>query len=185
VKESVFPFNRFPGVDTVLGPEMKSTGEVMGIDNDFGMAFSKSQMAANASLPLKGTVFVSVKNKDKRSVIFIAKRLSDMGFKLVATQGTAQALNSNGLDVTVVRKVYEGRPNVVDLIKNGGVQLIMNTPAGKGPRSDDFQIRRAAVIYNVPCITTLSACAAAANGIETLKKREMKVKPLQEHHANY
>ncbi len=183
VKESVFPFNRFPGVDTVLGPEMKSTGEVMGIDHDFGMAFSKSQMAANSALPAKGTVFVSVKNKDKRSVIFIAKRLSDMGFKLVATQGTAQALTSNGMEVTVVRKVHEGRPNVVDLIKNGGIQLIMNTPAGKGPRSDDFQIRRTAVVYNVPCITTLSACAAAANGIETLRKKEIHVKTLQEYHS--
>jgi carbamoyl-phosphate synthase large subunit len=183
VKESVFPFNRFPGVDTVLGPEMKSTGEVMGIDHDFGMAFSKSQMAANSALPSKGTVFVSVKNKDKRSVIFIAKRLSDMGFKLVATQGTAQALTSNGMEVTVVRKVHEGRPNVVDLIKNGGIQLIMNTPAGKGPRSDDFQIRRTAVVYNVPCITTLSACAAAANGIETLRKKEIHVKTLQEYHS--
>ncbi len=133
VKESVFPFNRFPGVDTVLGPEMKSTGEVMGIDTDFGMAFAKSQMAANSALPLKGTVFISVKNKDKRSSIFIAKRLSDMGFKLVATHGTAQALISNGIEVAEVRKVHEGRPNVVDLIKNHGIQLIMNTPAGKGP----------------------------------------------------
>jgi carbamoyl-phosphate synthase large subunit len=182
VKEAVFPFNRFPGVDTVLGPEMKSTGEVMGIDQDFGMAFAKSQMGANSSLPLKGTVFVTVKNKDKRAVIFIAKRLTDMGFKLLATQGTAQALTSNGMEVTVVRKVHEGRPNVVDLIKNGEVHLIMNTPAGKGPRSDDFQIRRTAVVYNVPCITTLSACAAATNGIEALKKREMKVKSLQEYH---
>jgi len=182
VKEAVFPFNRFPGVDTVLGPEMKSTGEVMGIDQDFGMAFAKSQMGANSSLPLKGTVFVTVKNKDKRAVIFIAKRLTDMGFKLVATQGTAQALTSNGMEVTIVRKVHEGRPNVVDLIKNGEVHLIMNTPAGKGPRSDDFQIRRTAVVYGVPCITTLSACAAATNGIEALKKREMKVKSLQEYH---
>jgi carbamoyl-phosphate synthase large subunit len=184
VKESVFPFNRFPGVDTVLGPEMKSTGEVMGIDLDFGMAFAKSQMAANSALPLKGTVFISVKNKDKRSSIFIAKRLSDMGFKLVATHGTAQALLSNGIEVAEVRKVHEGRPNVVDLIKNHGIQLIMNTPAGKGPRSDDFQIRRTAVVYNVPCITTLSACAAAANGIESLKKREIKVKSLQAHFAD-
>ncbi len=183
VKEAVFPFNRFPGVDTVLGPEMKSTGEVMGIDQDFGMAFAKSQMAANSSLPLKGTVFVSVKNKDKRTVIFIAKRLSDMGFKLVATQGTAQALTSNGMEVTIVRKVHEGRPNVVDLIKNGEVQLIMNTPAGKGPRSDDFQIRRTAVVYNVPCITTLSACAAAANGIEAMRKHEIRVKSLQEYQS--
>ncbi len=184
VKESVFPFNRFPGVDTVLGPEMKSTGEVMSIDTDFGMAFAKSQMAANSALPLKGTVFISVKNKDKRSSIFIAKRLSDMGFKLVATHGTAQALISNGIEVAEVRKVHEGRPNVVDLIKNHGIQLIMNTPAGKGPRSDDFQIRRTAVVYNVPCITTLSACAAAANGIESLRKREIKVKSLQAHFAD-
>jgi carbamoyl-phosphate synthase large subunit len=182
VKESVFPFNRFPGVDTVLGPEMKSTGEVMGIDTDFGMAFAKSQMGANSALPLKGTVFVSVKNKDKRSVIFIAKRLFDMGFKLVATQGTAQALISNGMEVTIVRKVHEGRPNVVDLIKNNEIKLIFNTPAGKGPRSDDFQIRRTAVVYGVPCITTLSACAAAVNGIESLKKKEIKVKPLQDYH---
>jgi carbamoyl-phosphate synthase large subunit len=181
VKESVFPFNRFPGVDTVLGPEMKSTGEVMGIDEDFGMAFAKSQMAANSALPLEGAVFVSVKNKDKRSIVFIAKRLNELGFKLVATEGTAQVLQNNGMEVTAVRKVYEGRPNVVDLIKNGGVQLIMNTPAGKGPRSDDFQIRRASVVYGVPCITTLSACAAAANGIDTLKKRDLKVKCLQAH----
>ncbi len=184
VKEAVFPFNRFPGVDTVLGPEMKSTGEVMGIDQDFGMAFAKSQMAANSALPLKGTVFISVKNKDKRSSIFIAKRLFDMGFKIVATHGTAQALISNGIEVTEVRKVHEGRPNVVDLIKNHDVHLIMNTPAGKGPRSDDFQIRRTAVVYNVPCITTLSACAAAANGIESLKKREIKVKSIQAHFAD-
>jgi len=184
VKEAVFPFNRFPGVDTVLGPEMKSTGEVMGIDQDFGMAFAKSQMAANSALPLKGTVFVTVKNKDKRTAIFIAKRLIDMGFKIVATQGTAQALTSNGMEVTVVRKVHEGRPNVVDLIKNGEVQLIMNTPAGKGPRSDDFQIRRTAVVYGVPCITTLSACAAAANGIEAMTKRDLKVKSLQEYHSH-
>jgi len=184
VKEAVFPFNRFPGVDTVLGPEMKSTGEVMGIDQDFGMAFAKSQMAANSALPLKGTVFISVKNKDKRSSIFIAKRLFDMGFKIVATHGTAQALISNGIEVAEVRKVHEGRPNVVDLIKNHGIQLIMNTPAGKGPRSDDFQIRRTAVVYNVPCITTLSACAAAANGIESLRKREIKVKSLQAHFAD-
>jgi carbamoyl-phosphate synthase large subunit len=127
-------------------------------------------------------VFITVKNKDKRSVIFIAKRLSDMGFKLVATQGTAQALTSNGMEVTVVRKVHEGRPNVVDLMKNGEVHLIMNTPAGKGPRSDDFQIRRTAVVYGIPCITTLSACAAATNGIEAMKKREIKVKSLQEYH---
>jgi carbamoyl-phosphate synthase large subunit len=144
-KESGVPFNRFPGVDTVLGPEMKSTGEVMGIDHDFGTAFAKSQIAAWSPLPLSGTVFLSIKNKDKRRAVFVAKILADLGFKLVATEGTAEALAHNGLEVTQVKKVVEGRPNIVDLIKDGGVQLIMNTPVGKGPRSDDYQIRRAAV----------------------------------------
>jgi carbamoyl-phosphate synthase large subunit len=182
VKESVFPFNRFPGVDIVLGPEMKSTGEVMGIDKDFGTAFAKSQIAASASLPMSGTVFLSIKNKDKRRAVFVAKILADMGFRLVATEGTAQALAHNGLDVTQVKKVAEGRPNIVDLIKSGGVQLIMNTPVGKGPRSDDYQIRRAAVQYRVPIITTLSGCEAAANAIGAIKQKEMQVKPLQDYH---
>jgi carbamoyl-phosphate synthase large subunit len=183
VKESVFPFNRFPGVDTVLGPEMKSTGEVMGIDHDFGTAFAKSQIAAWSPLPLSGTVFLSIKNKDKRRAVFVAKILADLGFKLVATEGTAEALAHNGLEVTQVKKVVEGRPNIVDLIKDGGVQLIMNTPVGKGPRSDDYQIRRAAVQYKVPTITTLSGCEAVANAIQAMKKRAFQVCPLQDHHA--
>lgn len=180
VKESVFPFNRFPGVDTVLGPEMKSTGEVMGLDIDFGMSFAKSQMAANATLPKRGTIFISVKNSDKRKIIFIAKQLSDLGFKLVATEGTAQALENNSITVSRVRKVMEGRPNIVDLIKNGEIQLIMNIPVGKGPRSDDYQIRRAAVTYSIPCITTLYGCEAATNGIEAMLKREFNVYALQD-----
>jgi carbamoyl-phosphate synthase large subunit len=184
VKEAVFPFNRFPGVDTVLGPEMKSTGEVMGIDRDFGTAFAKSQIAAWSPLPTSGTVFLSIKNKDKRRAVFVAKILADLGFKLVATEGTAAALVHNGLEVTQVKKVIEGRPNIVDLIKDGGVQLIMNTPVGKGPRSDDYQIRRAAVQYRVPTITTLSGCEAVANAIESMKKREFQVCPLQDHHAS-
>jgi carbamoyl-phosphate synthase large subunit len=183
VKEAVFPFNRFPGVDTVLGPEMKSTGEVMGIDRDFGTAFAKSQIAAWSPLPTSGTVFLSIKNKDKRRAVFVAKILADLGFKLVATEGTAAALVHNGLEVTQVKKVIEGRPNIVDLIKDGGVQLIMNTPVGKGPRSDDYQIRRAAVQYRVPTITTLSGCEAVANAIEAMKKHEFQVCPLQDHHA--
>ena len=182
VKEAVFPFNRFPGVDTVLGPEMKSTGEVMGIDKDFGMAFAKSQIAAWSPLPLSGTVFLSIKNKDKRRAVFVAKILTDLGFRLVATEGTAQAFANNGLEVTTVKKVAEGRPNIVDLIKDGGVQLIMNTPVGKGPRSDDFQIRRAAVQYRIPTITTLSGCEAVANAIGAMKQREMQVCPLQDYH---
>ncbi len=182
VKESVFPFSRFPGVDTVLGPEMKSTGEVMGIDKTFGGAFAKSQISAGQSLPLSGRVFVSVKNKDKRSVIFIAKKLVDLGFKILATQGTANMLEKNGMEVTHVRKVMEGRPNIVDQILNNEVDLIINTPAGKGPRSDDFEIRRASVTKGVPCVTTISGASAAVNGIEALIKESITVKTVQEYH---
>jgi carbamoyl-phosphate synthase large subunit len=182
VKESVFPFNKFPGVDIVLGPEMKSTGEVMGLDRDFPTAFLKSQMAAGSTLPRRGTVFVSVKNKDKRHIVFVAKRLTDLGFRLIATRGTADALSQSGVAVEAVRKVAEERPNILDHIKSGEVQLIMNTPAGKGPRSDDYAIRRAAIQYGIPCITTLSACEAAANAIDVLGKKDFSVCPLQDYH---
>jgi carbamoyl-phosphate synthase large subunit len=182
IKESVFPFNRFPGVDSVLGPEMKSTGEVMGIDNDFGRAFAKSQMGCNVKFPLSGTVFISVKNKDKRAIIFVAKKIADLGFRIFATKGTANVLQKNGLEVTMVRKVMEGRPNIVDHINNGEVDLIINTPAGKGPRSDDFEIRGAAVNHNILCITTISGAQAAVNGIEALRKGEITVKSIQEYH---
>ncbi len=182
VKESVFPFNRFFGVDPVLGPEMKSTGEVMGIDSNFGTAFAKSQISAGQILPLEGTVFISVKDKDKRSVAFIAKKLSDLGFKLVATKGTAKVLSSNNLEVRTVLKVYEGRPNVVDLIKNGEIDLIIDTPTGKKPKTDQMSIRSVANLYSVPLITTISGAQAAVNGIESILNRETVVRPLQEHH---
>jgi carbamoyl-phosphate synthase large subunit len=182
VKESVFPFNRFPGVDTVLGPEMKSTGEVMGVDHAFGIAFAKAQLAAGQVLPKKGKVFISVKNRDKRAIIFIAKRLSDLGFQIVATRGTAKALSQNGIPVEVVYKVYEGRPNIVDLIKNRAIDLIINTPTGHRPKRDQVSIRAVAVAHNVPLITTISGAAASVNGIEALLKEEVHVKSLQEYH---
>jgi len=183
VKESVFPFNRFPGVDTVLGPEMKSTGEVMGIDHAFGIAFAKAQLAAGQILPEKGKVFISVKNRDKRAIIFIAKKLSDFGFQIVATRGTAKALSQNGIPVRIVNKVHEGRPNIVDLIKNREIDLIINTPTGHRPKRDQVSIRAVAVAHNIPLITTISGAAASVNGIEALLKEEVQVKSLQEYHG--
>jgi carbamoyl-phosphate synthase large subunit len=183
VKESVFPFNRFPGVDTVLGPEMKSTGEVMGIDHAFGIAFAKAQLAAGQILPRKGKVFISVKNRDKRPIIFIAKKLSDFGFQIVATRGTAKALSQNGIPVELIHKVHEGRPNVVDLIKNRQIDLIINTPTGHRPKRDQVSIRAVAVAHSVPLITTISGAAASVNGIEALLKEEIQVKSLQEYHS--
>jgi len=182
VKESVFPFNRFPGVDIMLGPEMKSTGEVMGIDDDFGRAYMKSQLAAGQNLPLKGTVFVSVRDKDKRAITFVAKRLADLGFDLIATKGTARVLKKSGLSVAVVRRVSEGRPNILDGIKDGRVHLIINTPSGRVPRADEVVIRSTAIMHGVPCITTVSGAQASVTGIEVLMKRRLDVKPLQAYH---
>lgn len=182
IKESVFPFIKFPGVDIILGPEMKSTGEVMGIDYNFGLAFAKSQIAANASLPIGGSVFISVKNKDKRQIVFITKKLVDLGFKILATSGTAETLKRNGVEVKEVLKVGEGRPNIIDAIVNREVQLIINTPSGKGPKTDEYQIRRTAVMRNIPVITTISGCLAGISGIEEMKKNSFNVTPLQEYH---
>jgi carbamoyl-phosphate synthase large subunit len=181
VKESVFPFNRFYGVDTVLGPEMKSTGEVMGIDGDFGMAFAKSQIGAGVNIPLKGKVFISVMNKDKRSIVFLAKKLVDLGFEMVATKGTAKVLANNGIPVQTVFKVGEGRPNIVDQIKNGEIHLVINTPSGKKPKADEVAIRSQSVAHNIPIITTLSGAEAVVNAIESFK-RGMSVKSIQEYH---
>jgi carbamoyl-phosphate synthase large subunit len=183
VKESVFPFNRFYGVDTVLGPEMKSTGEVMGIDADFGMAFAKSQIGAGVNIPLKGKVFISVMNKDKRSIVFIAKKLIDLGFQVVATKGTAKVLANNGIPVQTVFKVGEGRPDIVDQIKNGEINLVINTPSGKKPKSDEVAIRSQSVAHNIPCVTTLSGAEAVVNAIESLR-RGMSVKSIQEYHRD-
>ncbi|MFB0508047.1 MAG: carbamoyl-phosphate synthase large subunit [Thermodesulfobacteriota bacterium] len=183
VKEAVLPFKRFYGVDTLLGPEMKSTGEVMGIDADFGMAFAKSQMAAGQTLPFKGTVFISVMNKDKRHVVFIAKKLVDLGFHIVATTGTAKVLAKNGIPVNPVHKVDEGRPHIVDLIKNGEIHLIINTPSGKKPKADEVAIRSEAVIHDIPCITTLSGASAAVNGMESMIRSGISVQSIQEYHT--
>jgi carbamoyl-phosphate synthase large subunit len=182
VKEAVFPFNRFPGVDCLLGPEMRSTGEVMGIDCDFGRAYAKSQIAAGQNLPGKGTVFASVKDRDKRAVIMIARGLADMGFKIVATHGTGKVLERNGVRAEHVFKVGEGRPSVVDLIKNGEIQLVINTPSGKRPKADEVAIRTAALQHNIPIVTTIPGAWATVEGIAALIKGEIGVRPLQEYH---
>jgi carbamoyl-phosphate synthase large subunit len=184
VKESVFPFIRFPGVDAILGPEMKSTGEVMGIDSTFGAAYAKSQIAAGQKPPIKGSVFISVKNQDKRNIIFVAKKLADLGFNIMATSGTADAMKSNDIDIQILPKLHEGRPNIIDLIKDGKVDLIINTPSGKATKEDEMKIRSNAILYNVPLITTISGAQASVNGIENLIKRpKVAVKSLQEYHA--
>jgi len=193
VKEAVLPFTRFRTpdgsfVDTVLGPEMKSTGEVMGIDATFGTAFAKSQAAAYGPLPTKGRAFVSVANRDKRAMVFPIKRLADLGFEILATEGTAETLQRNGVRVRVVGKFSDGGHNIVDEILAGGVDLIVNTPfgagsAGAGPRLDGYEIRTAAVVMGVPCITTVQAAAACVQGIESLNRGEFEVRPLQDWHA--
>jgi carbamoyl-phosphate synthase large subunit len=186
VKEAVLPFGRFSGVDTVLGPEMRSTGEVMGIDADFGSAFAKSQTAAYSSgLPTKGRAFVSVANRDKRSMVFPVKRLADLGFEILATEGTAEVLRRNGLKATVLRKLHHGRgangePTTVDAILAGDIDLIVNTPYGVGSRLDGYEIRTAAVTRGVPCITTVQGLAATVQGIESLKVGGIGVRSLQE-----
>jgi len=182
VKESVFPFNRFFGVDTILGPEMKSTGEVMGIDINFGAAFWKSQLGAGQNLPFDGNVFLSVKNQDKRNVVFIAKKLSDLGFRIYATRGTGKVLANSGIDTTLVNKVSEGRPHVVDMIKNGEIHLVINTPSGRKPKNDEVLIRAGAVQYKIPYTTTISGAQAVVNAIETMKKGDLRVKPLQDYY---
>jgi carbamoyl-phosphate synthase large subunit len=182
VKEAVLPFNRFFGVDTILGPEMRSTGEVMGIDNDLGMAYAKSQIAAGSVLPREGNIFVSVKDSDKRDIVHISHRLSELGFNILATRGTAEVLRRNGIEAEVLNKMHEGRPHVVDYMKNREIQLIINTPSGKRPRTDQMSIRSYAVLYNIPLITTMSAARAALHGMESLLDRGMEVKPLQDWH---
>src|SRR6201997_2655443 len=168
VKSPVFPFNKFRGVDTILGPEMRSTGEVMGISSTFGLAFAKAQLAAGQKLPGTGTVFISVNDRDKRSIGPLGKELVSLGFKLTATRGTAAALTKAGVEIDAVYKVNEGRPNIVDLVKTGKIDLVINTPLGRESFYDEKSIRRAAIRYNIPCITTLSAATAAAKGIRAM-----------------
>ena len=182
IKESVFPFSRFPGSPIVLTPEMRSTGEVMGQDEDFGMAFAKTQMAAKPSLPLEGNVFLSVKDSDKPQALEIAKGLHDLGFSFYSTEGTAQFLNENGIKTETVLRISEGRPNVADLIKNGKIQLVINTPLGLIPRRDENGIRSEAVLHSVPVITTLGSAFATLQGIRSLKEKKFSVKSLQAYH---
>jgi carbamoyl-phosphate synthase large subunit len=195
VKEAVLPFNRFrkadgTQIDSLLGPEMKSTGEVMGIDRDFGTAFAKSQTAAYGSLPTEGTVFVSVANRDKRSLVFPVKRLADLGFRVLATAGTAEMLRRNGIPCDEVRKHFEppgdGRPaaSAVDAIRAGEIDMVINTPYGNsGPRIDGYEIRSAAVSMNIPCVTTVQGASAAVQGIEAAIRGDIGVMSLQELHS--
>ena len=182
VKESVFPFNKFHGQDILLSPEMRSTGEVMGLDADLGVAYAKSQMAANSPLPTSGKVFISVSDLHKKHVVEVAKLYSDLGFNLVATGGTAGILEKAELKVERVLKLQEGRPNVIDLLKNKEIQLVINTPSGASPREDEVKIRTTAVYTGTPIMTTLSGAKAAALGIAALKKSGYAVKTVQEYH---
>ena len=182
VKESVFPFNRFHGQDILLSPEMRSTGEVMGLDADRGIAYAKSQMAAGSPLPLGGKIFISVSDAHKKQAAVVAKQFVELGFELVATAGTAAVLEKAGLKVQRTMKLLEGRPNVIDLLKNKEIQLVINTPAGQSPREDEVKIRTTAVYTGTPIMTTLSGAKAAARGIAALKKSGYGVKTLQEYH---
>jgi len=183
IKTPVFPFLKFQGVDTILGPEMKSTGEVMGASDSFGYAYAKAQISAGVCLPKSGVVFLSVNHRDKRYVANIARDFQELGFQIVATSGTAKVLRESGLEVETVYKVNEGRPNVVDLIKSQKIDMVVNTPLGKESFFDEKAIRRAATQYGLPCITTLSAAAAAVSAVRALQREEITVKSLQEYHA--
>jgi len=183
VKEAVFPFAKFPGIDISLGPEMKSTGEVMGIDADFGMAFAKSQMAASAALPMEGNVFISVKDKDKETAVELAREFSEMGFTIFSTSGTAVRLKDEGVPVNRLNKLAEGRPNILDMIKNGEISLIINTPSGRVPRRDEVRIRSGALASRVPTITTMRGARASVRAIRSMRNAELSVKSIQEYHG--
>jgi carbamoyl-phosphate synthase large subunit len=183
VKEAVFPFSKFSGVDLVLGPEMRSTGEVMGIADSFGMAFAKAQISADGALPLAGSIFVTVNDHDKPTVVPIARRFHALGFRVVGTEGTARYLRSRGIPVERVLKVHEGRPNAIDLLVSGDIHLLINTPLGKLTQQDDYAIRRAALQHRIPYTTTLSAASAACDAIIALRSRAGDVRPIQEWHA--
>lgn len=182
VKEAVFPFSKFPGIDISLGPEMKSTGEVMGIDADLGMAYAKSQMAASSQLPLEGKIFFSVKDRDKEASIPLAKEFADLGFELYSTSGTARTFEEAGIKVNTLHKLAEGRPNVLDMIKNGEIAMVINTPSGRVPRRDEVRIRSGALANRVPIITTMRGAQAAIRSIKSLKAAELSVVALQEYH---
>jgi carbamoyl-phosphate synthase large subunit len=182
VKEAVLPFDRFPDVDTLLGPEMKSTGEVMGIDSDFGAAFCKAQMGAGQRLPKQGTIFISVQDRDKAAVVDIARRFIALGFTIMATRGTADFLAERGLAARFVYKVSTGRPHVVDAIKNREIHLVINTGSGDETKRDGYEIRRAALKFRLPYATTIAGARAICHGVAALKERRLEVKSLQEYH---
>jgi carbamoyl-phosphate synthase large subunit len=184
VKESTFPFNMFPEVDPLLGPEMRSTGEVLGIADSFGLAFFKAEEAAQQLLPTKGTVLITVSDKDYLVVPKIAEQFLKLGFKIRATQGTREFLAREGIDSELILKMHEGRPNITDAIMNGEIQLVINTPSGKRSQYDDSYIRKAAIKYKVPYITTLAAAAATTKGIAAHRQGKSKVKSLQSYHAD-
>jgi len=182
VKEAVFPFVRFPGVDVLLGPEMKSTGEVMGIDKSFGLAYAKSQIGAGQSLPARGGVFISVKDEDKPAIVELAPRLAQLGLKLFATQGTARSLAQVGLEVTEVFRLAEGRPHIIDRMTNREIDLVINTTLGKETTADAVLMRQACLRLAIPYVTTLAAAKTTTEALEALKGQELTVKPLQDHH---
>jgi len=184
VKESVLPFRKFPGADIILGPEMKSTGEVMGLDSDFGLAFAKSQEAAGNNLPRSGTVFISVRNSMRRNIIFMAKMIASMGFKIYASEGTWRVLSSNGINAKMVPKIGEGKPDIIDLIKSNAINLVINVPAGKKSQIDSKPIRSAAVSQGIPYITTLEGAQAAISGMDSTERTGFSVKPIQDYTIN-
>jgi carbamoyl-phosphate synthase large subunit len=183
VKEAVFPFVRFPGATITLGPEMRSTGEVMGLDDDLGIAFAKTQAAVNA-LPLAGNVFLSVKDADKPRAVDLGRELVALGFTLCSTSGTARSLKEHGIPVQLLSKIDEGRPTVIDLIKNGQLQMIINTPSGMIPRKDENKIRSAAYAHSICLMTTITGAFAALNGIKALRQKRVGVRPLQKYMTN-
>jgi carbamoyl-phosphate synthase large subunit len=179
----VFPFRKFAGVDIVLGPEMRSTGEAMGISDKFSLAFAKSQIAAGVMLPTEGKVFVSLSARHKEHAVSIGKELSALGFEILATSGTADRMESGGVNVTRIKKLAEGKPNLIDYLKNGEIALVLNTPSGKGARTDEGKIRAEAVQQGVPCITTIAAADAAVRAMNALREGSVNVQSLQERYA--
>ena len=184
VKEAVFPFNMFPEVDPLLGPEMRSTGEVLGMADSFGLAFFKAQDAAKQPLPCEGTVLITVAERDRPEVLEAARQFADLGFLIRATRGTHAFLSESGIGSELILKMQEGRPNIVDAITNGEIQLVVNTPSGKLSQYDDSYIRKAAIKYKIPYITTLAAAVAAARGIGAYRQSRGEVRSLQAYHAD-
>jgi carbamoyl-phosphate synthase large subunit len=182
VKEAVFPFARFPGVDLLLGPEMKSTGEVMGLDYDFGAAFAKSQLGVGNLLPAQGLVFISVRDRDKAAMVELGQVLAKHGYGLIATAGTGHALRAAGLDVELINKVHQGRPHIVDRIKDGEIALVLNTTEGQQAIRDSYSLRRAALVHKVPYYTTVAGARAVVQAMSAWQARDLAVAPLQSYH---